>query len=117
MAGDYFGEIKSPLELAHDVNLYTADGLIKWSSLANIYKKMRFAERGYGDVRPTILAALKDPNQAVLLQVNNGVHWVIGLRKALFGNDIVVADPWNGDKCGAIARYKNITGFALFARK
>ena len=63
-----------------------------------------------------IQAALKDPNSFVLLQVDNGQHWVLALSKTWFGNDYNVADPWLGKKVTACSMYHNITGCAVFYR-
>jgi hypothetical protein len=62
------------------------------------------------------MQALADPDQAVLFNVDNGAHWVVGVRKNTFGGDFTVADPWDGKKCNVLAKYKNIVGCAFFAR-
>lgn len=112
MLSDYFQCYKSPSELAHNVNNYTKDGLIIWKNLK--FDKMKFASRDYGRNDRMIQQAIKDPNRAVILQVDNGAHWVTALRKTYVGNSYIVADPWSGDKCDVIKRYKNITGAAFF---
>jgi len=77
---------------------------------------MQFVDREYGRNDINILAALKDPNQAVILEVDNASHWCVGVRKTLFGNDYVVVDPWTGKQATACGTYKNITGAAYFKR-
>ncbi len=116
MLSDYFGSFVTPKELASSVLKYTTDGLILWPSVDNI-KHMRFNQRIYKRDDAVIQACLKDPNLACILQVNHGQHWVVALRKTLFGNSYIVADPWSGDKCDVISRYHNITGIATFSRK
>jgi len=59
---------------------------------------------------------LKDPNKAVILQVDNGSHWIVALRPTILGKDYVCADPWTGKKCLAIKDYHNITGATYFHR-
>lgn len=115
MIATYFGEAITPPMLAHNVHNYTKDGLILWKNLS--FKKMKFDYRYYTDDRKVIDAALKDPNKAVILQVNNGAHWVVAMRKTLLGNDYVILDPWTGKKSTAIGQYHNITGCAVFSRK
>ena len=116
MLSDYFGSYKDPGELATKVLKYTNEGLILWSSVDAI-PHMKFEKRLYGRNDDEIMNALKDPNKAIILQVNNGAHWVVALRKTILGKSYTVADPWSGDKCDVIKRYKNITGAAVFIRK
>ena len=75
-----------------------------------------FMRREYGENPTTIKQALKDSDMAVILQVNDCQHWVVALRKALVGNDWLVADPWNGKKVWAKKVYRNVTGAAFFKR-
>ena len=115
MLSDYFNCFKTPAEIAINKDWYTQDGLIIWNKLN--FTKMAFVERIYRRDDRTIQAALKDPNRAVILQVNNGQHWVVALRKTLFGNSYIVADPWDGTKCDVLKKYHDITGMAFFSRK
>jgi hypothetical protein len=86
-----------------------------WEALG--FTHMKFQKRIRGQrIDAAIQASLKAPNYAVLLEVDNGSHWVVALRKTLFGNSYVVADPFYGDKCDVIRRYGNITGSAHFMR-
>lgn len=114
MLSDYFGSYKSPIEIAHNVANYTKDGLIVWKALS--FKNMKFDKRTYGRDDNEIRAALKDPNRAVILEVDNA-HWVVGVKPTLLSRDYVVADPWYGDKCNLSKRYGKITGSAYFSRK
>ena len=114
MLSDYFGCYKSPLEIAHNASNYTPDGLVVWSRL--MFARMQFVRRDRTFDAAAIADSIKDPNKAVMLEVNNGQHWVVAIRKTLFGNDYFVADPWTGKKVGAKAAYHNITGAAYFKR-
>ena len=114
MLSDYFGCYRSPEELAHNANNYTKSGLVIWQNI--IFNKMSIGWREYKRDDKKIQEYLKDPNKAVILQVDNGAHWVVALRKTLFGNSYIVADPWDGTKCDVIKKYHNITGAAYFHR-
>lgn len=115
MLSDYFGCYRTPKELAHDASNYNSDGLIIWGNLG--FPKMRFTVREHGHHRTNILKAMKEKNSAVILQVNNGQHWVVGLRPALIGNDYIVLDPLGGKKVSAKKKYGNVTGAAYFSRR
>lgn len=115
MLSDYFGGFQVPIKIAHNVNFYTPEGFIKWLNLT--FLSMKFERREYGENATNIQFALKDPDRAVILLVNDGQHWVVGMRKSLLGNDWIVADPWTGKKCAAKGVYHNVTGAAYFVRK
>ena len=84
MLSDYFGCYKSPLEIAHNASNYTPDGLVVWSRL--MFARMQFVRRDRTFDAAAIADSIKDPNKAVMLEVNNGQHWVVAIRKTLFGN-------------------------------
>lgn len=115
MLSDYFGGYMSPLGIAMHKDWYTGDGLILWRNLD--LPTMKFKSRLSVRNDAAINYALKDPNMAVILEVNNGSHWVVAIKKSFFGDSYIVADPWNGDRCDVISRYHNITGCAIFERK
>lgn len=125
MLSDYFKCYVSPSLLAHNAHNYNAKGEVLWNNLK--FDKMQFLWRAYGVLGPghvspykddkRILEALKDPKQAVLLQVDNGKHWVVALRKTLIGNDYLVADPYYATKNTARGTWHNITGAAYFKAK
>ncbi len=114
MLSDYFGSYIAPDEIASNVHNYVGD-LINWKALN--FKNFKFEWRGYGRNDIKIKEALKDSNQAVLLNVNNGSHWVVGLRPTLIGNSFIVADPLGGLKVDVLKVYKNINGASYFCRK
>ena len=65
----------------------------------------------------SIMASIKSPMQAVMLNVNNGNHWVVAIRKAIFTNDYWCVDPWDGQIKLAAKTYRNIVGSAHFCLK
>lgn len=115
MLTSYFGNFIYPDVIAKKETNYTKDGLIIWQNLQ--FDAMTFEKRLYGENIIEIQKSLLDPNKAVILNVNDGQHWVVALRKTLFGNSYIVADPWFGDKCDVRKRYRNITGTSHFLRK
>lgn len=117
MLSDYFGGFVRPDEIAKRAENYTKDGLVLWTKLE--LRKMRFEWREYQRNDAKIREALKDPNRAVILQVDDGAHWVVALRRTMLGlgNDYVCLDPWTGKKCDVLKTYRNITGAAFFNRK
>jgi len=117
MLSDYFGCFKSPLEIAKNLANYTESGLVLWKNMDKFFQGMGFEWRAYGFDKKRIDESLKDKNKAVILQVDGGKHWVVALRKAYIGNDYIILDPWDGKKCGALAKYKTITGSAHFIKE
>ena len=115
MLSDYFGCYKNPIELAHNVGNYTNDGLVLWENFR--FDRMKFVRRVYGRNDTLIQEALKDEDKGVILQVNDGAHWVLPIKKNLIGNDYTIVDPWDGKKKNCLNTYRNITGSAFFARK
>lgn len=111
MLSDYFKPFGTPDQIAAHRDWFTKDGLVIWSAL-NL-KSMKFEKRLYGRNDVEIMNSLKDPNKAVILQVEN-YHWVVCLGKDLFGR-YRIADPWFGDK-STVNRYKIITGSAHFSK-
>jgi len=51
-------------------------------------------------------------DKAVILQINNGAHFVIANR--VENSKIIIYDPWLGDECEVYSRYKKVTGMRLF---
>lgn len=114
MLSDYFKCRVFPDAIARHAQNYTIDGLIVWKNLS--FTHMAFVERGFGQKDAVIQDALQDPDKAILLNVNQGQHWVVAIKKTLLGKDYVCADPWTGKTCQAIRDYHDITGYALFKR-
>lgn len=115
MLSDYFQCYQSPDAIAKTYATYTLDGLIQWESLRLTHMAFDLRLRQRDD--KSIGASLKDPNKAVILNVNNGAHWVVALSKAPFSNDYYILDPWDGKKKLACKTYRNIVGSAHFILK
>ena len=115
MLSSYFGCLRLPSELAHDVHNYTKGGLVIWQNLT--FDKMKFAGREYQRNDEKIREYLKDSDKAVIFEVNDHSHWVVGVKPTLVGNDYVIVDPWDGLKKTLKKSYRNITGVAYFERK
>lgn len=115
MLTSYFMPIINPNDLAdlrsaNHIN-YTKDGLILWQSCH--FVNFKFDRREFGRNDQSIVAAIKNPNTAVILEVNHS-HWVVAVGKNWITGNYKIADPWFGD-LSTIARYKNnITGAAYF---
>ena len=117
MLTSYFTPTINPGELAdirspHALK-FTKDGLILWQSCT--FQNFHFVTRGYGRNEPMIREYLKDPNKAVILEVNH-CHWVVAVGRNPITGKYKIADPWFGDYAN-INRYgDNITGSAYFAK-
>ena len=94
---------------------YTAPGgLILWPSAK--FEHFAFYRRVYERNDAEIQRHMKDPNLAVILEVANRSHWVVGVSRNPITGSYKIADPWIGDYA-TMARYKNdITGAAYFGR-
>lgn len=95
MLSDYFNCFVIPPQAIDNQVKLTKDGYLIWEKLN--FEKFKFEKRIRYYDPVTIADSLKDPNKAVCLNINNGGHWVVGIRKDLFGN-YVVADPLGGIK-------------------
>lgn len=117
MLTDYFGCRVFPDAIAKVKENYTPEGLILWYNLKFGCMKFEARERVRNDA--AIQAALKDPKRAVILNVNDGKHWVLAVRRTYLGlgSSYIVVDPWTGKQCDVIKVYKNITGAAYFVKK
>ena len=115
MLSEYFKCYQRPDQLATKTLNYTKDGLILWKSIDNL-AHMKFEKRLYGRNDAEIMESLKDPNKAVIFEVERR-HWVTAIRKNRFSNSYKVIDPWFGDYCRVDGRYKGITGSAHFITK
>lgn len=113
MLSDYFGHDVTPDQIATKLARFTPEGLLIWQSL-NL-PTMKFEKRLYGQHPDAIAESLRDPNKAVILEVQ-GKHWVVALGKDVLGR-MRIADPWFGDR-STMNRYKGqITGSAHFIQK
>jgi hypothetical protein len=115
MLSDYFHCFQPPDAIAKEFLKYTDTGLVLWSTLT--LPKMMFKIRLRARDDKAILESLKNLEQAVLLNVSNGSHWTVAIRKAAFRNDYWCVDPWDGKIKLAAKTYRNIVGSAHFESK
>jgi hypothetical protein len=117
MASQWYNEYTTPPEIAGHKDWFTykvpnvEDGQIIWSKLR--FKNFRFLKRFYKFDPADLDAALKNPRDTVLIEINNHSHWVLGLRKLGFGL-YLIADPNGGKK--RIIKSSQINGLAIFTR-
>ena len=114
MLASYYGNIKTPADIAKNKGWYTKDGLLIWGNVR--LAGMDFVFRYYKYDPVVAKNCMKDPKLSVMLEVNNGQHWVVAVKPALIGSDIIIADPWTGKYGKALADYHNITGMAVWRR-
>lgn len=91
MLSDYFGQLQHPSWMAKNLE-FTSGALLIWKSIDKVLN-FKFEWRFYSYQEQRILAAIKDPKKACLLEIKKS-HWVIALKKVPFG--YWVADPWDG---------------------
>lgn len=110
----YFGDNLNPAQIADKIK-YTKDGLVMWPTC--VFNKFEWWFREYGRKEVNIRNALADPKLAVILQVNNGAHWVVATGYDKLNRIFKIADPWFGDR-STMKRYGNsITGASYFRSK
>ena len=105
MLSAWFGFRVTPDQVALHPGCCDAQGEYQWNYPFPFILEKRIDGRNDAE----IMKSLKDPKRGVILQVDNGAHFVLALKKNLFGS-YQVADPWFGDTCDAVKRWKNITG-------
>lgn len=106
----YFGDNLTPADVANKIQ-FTSDGLILWNSCK--FGHFEFERRSYALYDFDIRDALKDPDKAVILEVEHD-HWVAATGISILGG-YNIADPWFGD-FSTTRRYRQITGAAFFHR-
>ncbi len=110
----YWNLIITPADILKYVSV-TSGGLVIWSTCN--FDNFKFSRRVYVRNDREILKALRDPDRAVILQVNKGKHWVVASGWDSTTGLFKIADPWLGDRA-TMARYGNdITGCAYFESK
>lgn len=112
MSGTWFGDTILPGDLCKKLR-YTADALLIWASIAEVFPHMKFLWRFYSYDQVLIDEALKNPNKTVLLNVDSGRHWVHALSRIPFTRTFWVADPWTGTK----KMYSGVIGGAILTKK
>lgn len=113
MIADYFGTKIMPDSMAA-LKQYNAQAKIIWTKI----KLPLFAweYRAYKREDVKIKKYLADPKKAVMLEVNNGQHWVVAVKVSTDGKSYIVRDPWTGTDVDVIKVYHNITGAAYFTK-
>lgn len=106
MFAQYCGKTITPGEVAGNKKAFNKGGFYQWN-YPDFPFTLEKTINGRNDAE--IMKSLKDPKRGVVLQVDNGAHFILALSKNFFGS-YNCADPWFGDKCDAIKRWKNITG-------
>jgi len=105
MLASYFGKIITPDMVARRTESFDGGGEYLWNYPFPFTLEKRL---DYRDDKE-IMKSLKDPKRGVVLQVDNGEHFVLALSKNWFGS-YNCADPWTGKKCDAVKAWHNITG-------
>lgn len=105
MASDFFEKYINPGKMAKTLQ-YTMDARVFWKSVKNA--KMQFIVRKYQEDRNVIDEAIKNPKKVCILNVNNGKHWVLAIKR-IFGGRYWVADP----ACGSKKLYAGVVGYAI----
>lgn len=109
MLTSIFGDFVLPDEIADHKEWFTHGGLVVWGALK--LPHIAFEKRLCDKYVKEIEESLKSPEKAVILEIWSKSHWVVGIRKTIWGN-YAVADPWQG-KIITIAP-SDITGSAHF---
>lgn len=115
MFSHWYGKYRSPDWMAKNLR-FTEQGYLYWKSIDDADLPFNFEYRYYKRDDKKIKDILYSEDNACVLQVNNGLHWValVGYSK-IYGYRI--ADPYYGDIVYLKKRYPNITGFAEVSRR
>lgn len=90
---------------------YNSEGRIIWQSVPGFVVRVR---NRYDEER--IKEWYSIPTNIALIEVNHS-HWIALDRFSPFGFGPLGMDPWDGTWIKIVKKYKNITGYALIARK
>jgi hypothetical protein len=101
--------------LAESKNCYTNGGLIIWQQLETVFKHIKFRYRYYSFNAEIIDEALLNPATCVLLQVNNGKHWVSALAKSKTGYKC--SNPYPYPANTQVYKNSDITGFTVLQER
>jgi hypothetical protein len=126
MLTDFFGCYQDPGQIAQDKTNY-AGSEVNWTTLHFPTFSFRWREGSYFGPSNIDLEMIKsylahgdnsqtDRDRAVILEVANRSHWVVGLWWNEYENDLLCIDPWTGRSCWLFKTYQNITGASLFVR-
>ena len=115
MITDFFGDWKDPKWMADNLE-FTPGGLLIWSSLrakTNIHLEEAFV----GNYREDkILEGINDPNKASILEIHNGWHFVLAVKKLPFLKHYIIIDPISGTKTTTLLKGYQVTGSRLIAK-
>ena len=111
----FYGGMKwTPDMICSDAACFTPDGLAVEVALCAKLANLTYTGAQEGENDPAIAAAIRGLNTGVVLNVNNGSHFVLGWSIPLFGNDFNVADSWYGKVNQAKGTWHNITSARFF---
>lgn len=114
----WWGVIITPGQMARMPGLFNYAGEILWGELERVTKgKLKFVQRigkpsWKRDDKAIRASILGSPKTVVIIQVQNGRHWVAGLGVTPDKKDYIVADPIDGKRKQLFKTYSNITGSA-----
>lgn len=113
MISTYFKPSLTPLDILKQSG-FTADGRLIWAKLKTLGFSFYYRQYWRDDAR--IKQHLSHPDLAVVFEVANHSHWVVGIGYNPILRSYRIADPLFGDKT-TMRRYQdNITGAAFFKR-
>ena len=116
MVAEEYGEPITPDKIAQSGWL-DADGSINWTKIN--FKNFDFrwregesSKNGWSRDDILIKNYLNEADKAVILNVNDGKHWILPIAWMPYDNDYLCIDPWTypSHTCMAIRDYKNIVG-------
>lgn len=114
MLSTYFGDNFGPVG-AIDLTGFTPEGKMIWRS--GNYKTFEFDKIVKGRDDDLIKKALKDPDRAVILGLNNAKHWVVA---TLFFDDLgtyEIMDPLDNTPSTSLRENDEISYMAFYKRK
>lgn len=112
----WFGDKITPGQLCRQGFCYTNGGLIIWKQLENVFSKIKFLYRYYSFKEEIVDEYLvKNPDTAVLLNVDKGYHWVAALSKTKTGYKC--SDPYPYPSKIRTYKMSDIEGFAVLIKK
>lgn len=112
----WFGDKITPGQLSQQRFCYTNGGLIIWKQLENVFSKIKFLYRYYSFKEEIVDEYLiKNPDTAVLLNVDRGYHWVSALAKTKTGYKC--SDPYPYPAKLRVYRKDEIDGFSVLIKK
>lgn len=127
MASYLFGEYKTPDVIAKKVELFSNDGSLYWINLGKLFTKFQFRWRD-GNIfngapvrnddliKAYLPGGKRSDDGVVILAVDNNSHWILPIWWDTYKKDYLCIDPWTGNTCYAIERYKEISTSAYLLK-